>query len=78
MEIISYGIEKCKEQEIHVLEVIGFNMHKRNMMEKYYPYKRKLPSFPLYYKTRNELLSQELENIEVWDPCCFDGDASLN
>lgn len=77
MEMISHGIKRCKKEGIHVLEVIGFNLGKRKIMEKYSPYTRILPTWPFYYKAQNEVLSAELENPDTWDPCLLDGDASL-
>ena len=77
MEMISSGIIKGQNEGIYMLETLGFNLEKRNVMESYSPYKRKLSCWPIFYKTNNELLSKELANPEIWDPCLFDGDSSL-
>ena len=76
-EIIKSCIEKCKREKISVFEIIGFNARKRNIIEKYNPLKRKLQSWPFFYKVNNEELDLELENSGVWDICEYDGDASL-
>jgi len=76
-DMIFFGIKKCKEEGIYVLEIIGFNENKRTCLKKCLPYKRKLLSWPFLYKAKDNLLSEELNNPQVWDPCFYDGDASI-
>lgn len=76
-ELISSAMKKCQKEDIHMLEIIGFNPQKRNVMEKYSPYKRKMPAWPLFYKAKDNSLAKELMDPEAWDPCLLDGDASL-
>ncbi len=71
------GLSRCKQEDVHVLEAIGFNPQKIGIIKKFLPYKRKLESWPFFYKTPDESLSKALENSDLWDPCLFDGDASL-
>lgn len=60
-----------------MLESIGFRTDKRDVIYKSVPYKRKLPSWLYFYKTRDESLAEMLSNPNAWDPSQFDGDASL-
>lgn len=76
-EIIKSCIEKCKREKISVFEIIGYNLKKRNIIKRYNPLKRKLQSWPFFYKVNNKELDLELENSNVWDICEYDGDASL-
>lgn len=76
-EIIKSCIEKCKREKISVFEIIGFNLKKRNIIKRINPLKRKLQSWPFFYKANNKELVLELENSGVWDICEYDGDASL-
>jgi hypothetical protein len=71
------GLRRCKQEDVHVLEAIGFNPQKMPMIKKFLTHKRRLASWPFFYKTSDESLSKELENPDLWDPCLFDGDASL-
>ena len=75
--ILSAGIKRCQEEGIDLLEVIGFNSGKRSIMAKYAQHKRRLPSWPFYYKTGSSLLVEKLSDPMVWDPCLLDGDASF-
>lgn len=76
-EIIKSCIEKCKREKISVFEIIGFNLKKRNIIKRCNPLKRKLQSWPFFYKVNNKEFDLELENPGVWDICEYDGDASL-
>lgn len=77
VRLMASGIRRCREEDVYVLEVIGFEPQKIRIIKKFLPYKRKLESWPFFYKTSDESLSSELENPDLWDPCLFDGDASL-
>lgn len=76
-KMLSIGIKRCQEESVHVLEVIGFNAQKKSIMEGCHPHRRKLPSWPFFYKARNESLAKELNTPEAWDFCFLDGDASI-
>ncbi len=60
-----------------MLESIGFRTDKSRVISKIVPYKRKLPSWLYFYKTRDKNLAEMLRDPNVWDPSQFDGDASL-
>ncbi len=77
VKMMASGLRRCKEEDVYVLEAIGFNPQKIGIIKKSLPHKRKLESWPFFYKTPDESLSKELENSDLWDPCLFDGDASL-
>jgi hypothetical protein len=61
----------------HVLEVVGFPDHIRNVCEQGNPYRRKLPACPFFYKSANPAFDQTLLNSNAWYACPFDGDATL-
>ena len=75
--MISCGIQRCREEGIHMLEIVGFNHQKKKTVMKLSPHKRKLDSWPFFYKVNNSLLAERLENPDIWDPCLLDGDSSL-
>ena len=77
IEMVSSGISKCRREGIHMLEIAGFDSEKRDSIKNYFPHERKLSTSPFFYKTRDKLLLQELQDPKVWDPCLYDGDGSL-
>jgi hypothetical protein len=74
---LSWMLHKCREQGIHVLEVIGCWLDRPMLLQIPVPYHRTLPSWMYYYKAIGNELSATLRNPKIWAPSCFDGDASL-
>lgn len=77
IEMISFGINRCRREGIHMLEIVGFDSQKRDSIKRCFPHERKLSTFPFFYKTKEKLLLRDLQDTKVWDPCLFDGDGSL-
>jgi hypothetical protein len=75
--ILPWALEQCCRQRIHMLEVIGLQGEKQRIIAKLKPRQRRLSSWRYFYKTNNKALAESIQNPRVWDPCCFDGDASL-
>lgn len=76
-EFLASARKKCIQENIDIIEVIGFNNKKRSIMEKYFPYIRRLPNWPFYYRINNASLNDFLQKQTCWDPCSYDGDGSL-
>jgi len=74
---LAWGVEKCRQEGIHVLEVIGFRPYGSTLIEELAPYSRRLPRWLYFYKAKEAALARELADPAVWNPCGFDGDASL-
>jgi hypothetical protein len=75
--MLSWALEKCRNEGIDMLETIGFRADKSNIITRSAPYKRKFSFWLYYYKTRDRSLGEKLSDLDVWDPSLFDGDASL-
>ena len=75
--MLSWALERCQREGIDMLECLGFRADKSNLIHKIAPYRRKLPSWLYFYKTKDENLAERLSDPNVWDPSQFDGDASL-
>ena len=75
--IICRAIERCREENVHMLEVMGFSPEKQRVIDGLLPHRRPLSSWRYFYKTANRELAKRLQDPGVWDPTCFDGDASL-
>ncbi len=75
--MIAWGLRKCRDESIHMLEAYGFRPDKQRIIDGLAPYRRKLPSWFYFYKALDKTLHDELGDPDVWDPSHFDGDASL-
>lgn len=75
--MLNLALQRCRREGINMLECIGFGPDKRNLITKLARYERKLPSWLYFYKARDKSLADSLREPTAWDPCQFDGDASL-
>jgi amino acid adenylation domain-containing protein len=75
--ILFRALEQCRNQDIHVLELSGLSPQKQRIADQLKPHRRGLCAWRFFYKAKDESLAQRLKDSKVWDPCCFDGDASL-
>jgi len=75
--VFSWAAQKCRKDGIHMLEYLGFCSEKRDVLDRLAVHKRKMSSWLYYYKSSRPDLAQRLSDPKVWDPCQFDGDASL-
>jgi leucyl-tRNA synthetase len=60
-----------------MLEAMGFSVEKQRVIDSTAPHYRELGAWRYFYKAEDKRLAERLRDPEVWDPCCFDGDASL-
>lgn len=75
--MLYWALSKCRREGIHMLECIGLDAKKREVISRSSPHVRKLPCWLYYYKAREPNLAKKLGDPNVWDPSQFDGDASL-
>ena len=75
--LICHALARCRREGIHMLECIGLAPDKQRVIDTLAPHRRKLSSWRYFYKATNRQMAQTLEDPGVWDPSCFDGDASL-
>jgi hypothetical protein len=76
--ILRVGLQHCAAEDLYFLEHLGRGLPKMQAIDKFAPYRRKLPYWPFYYRAANPALHAELSTPEVWDPSQFDGDASID
>jgi hypothetical protein len=77
LPMLSWALDKCQHEGIHMLEIIGLGPEKRNVIETLACRHRKLPSWLYFYNTKSQGLAESLKDPKVWDPSSFDGDSSL-
>ena len=75
--MLAEALQRCRAEGIHMLEVIGCCPEKRETVDAVIPYRRRLPSWLYFYRTKNRELGELLKTAEVWDPSGFDGDFSF-
>jgi len=77
VSMLAWTMERCRREGIDMVESIGFCTDKENVIRRFAPNQRELPSWLYFYKTRDTSLASRLNDPNVWDPSQFDGDASL-
>jgi hypothetical protein len=71
------ALQRCREESIHMLELIGLPLALEKIAEQLSPYHRQLPNWTYFYRTNNPALAETLKSPDVWEPSLFDGDSSL-
>ncbi len=75
--MLSWALQKCREQGIHMLEAFGFSPDKQKVIDSLSPHRRQFPAWTFFYNAREQELARQLKDPMVWDPSAFDGDAAL-
>jgi hypothetical protein len=71
------AFERCRQESIHMLELIGLPPALLAKAELAAPHHRKLDYWMYFYKTNNAALGAKLSKQAVWEPWLFDGDSSF-
>ena len=74
---LCWALRKCRNQGIHMLEVVGRWLEKGEFIETVAPQRRKLESWRFVYRANNASLATTLRDPRTWAPSLFDGDAAL-
>jgi len=69
--------DRCRQESVHMLELIGLSPGLEKEVEKLRPHRRQLPNWMYFYKVNERSLGDRLKNAAVWEPWLFDGDSSL-
>jgi hypothetical protein len=77
LPLLCHALARCRREGIHMLEAIGFPPEKQRVIDSLLPNWRNLESWLYFYKAAKRQLAECLKDPQVWDPSCFDGDASL-
>ncbi|MCU1335689.1 MAG: hypothetical protein JWO19_1270 [Bryobacterales bacterium] len=75
--VLAWGLQKCREQGVHILENVGCSLVRPELPQIRAPYHRTFTSWAYYYKAKNKELNETLKDPAVWAPSSFDGDLSL-
>jgi hypothetical protein len=77
MVMLAKAVDRCREESIHMFELVGVTPALEKRLEAYSPHGRPLGSWLSYYKAQQPGLTEALKNPDVWEPSLFDGDSSL-
>jgi hypothetical protein len=75
--MLEVAMDRCRQESIHMLELVGFSPALEKTLERASPHRRPLSSWLYFYKASNPALAEKLSNSAVWEPSLFDGDSSL-
>ena len=75
--MLQAAMDRCRQESIHMLELIGVPPPLGKKLERLSPHRRRLPTWMSYYKPNNPSLAETLKNAAVWETSLFDGDSSL-
>jgi len=75
--MLATAIDRCREESIHMFELVGATSAMEEKLAAYMPHHRSLGSWLFYYKAKHPGLVQDLKNSNAWEPSLFDGDSSL-
>jgi hypothetical protein len=75
--MLKEAMNRCRQDSIHMLEVVGLSPALEKALERASPHRRPLSSWLYFYKAGNPALAEKLQGSAVWEPSLFDGDSSL-
>ncbi|MGO9085217.1 MAG: hypothetical protein ACLP6G_22835 [Terriglobales bacterium] len=75
--MLETAFERCRQESIHMLELIGLAPSLEEIAGRASPHRRQLASWMYFYKAKDRGLGERLTSPEVWEPALFDGDSSL-
>jgi hypothetical protein len=77
MAALCAAFDRCRQESIHMLELIGLPPALQARAELSAPHHRKLDYWMYFYKTNDAALGTKLKEPAVWEPWLFDGDSSF-
>jgi hypothetical protein len=75
--MLQAAMDRCRQESIHMLELIGLDPALERKVERLSPHRRQLPTWMSYYKPNRAWLAASLKDAAVWEFSLFDGDSSL-
>jgi hypothetical protein len=75
--LLCWALRKCRNEGIHILEIVGRWLEKGEFIEALAPHRHKLDAWRFIYRTNNPSLAATLRDPRTWAPSLFDGDGAL-
>jgi hypothetical protein len=79
LSLMTAALDHAARSGADVVEAMGFNKSKHDLLGRLNPHHRTLPSFPYLYKVSEDARSLQTALLEpdAWDPSPLDGDSAL-
>ncbi len=77
LAVLAWAFEKCRQESIHMLEIVGRWLRKEEPAGVAAPYRRRLANWMYFYRANGGELADRLRDPGSWNPSLYDGDASL-
>jgi hypothetical protein len=77
LAILEAAMARCRQESIHMLEIVGLAPELEKILASASPHNRSLGAWLYFYKTKDAVLAEKLNDPTVWEPSLFDGDSSL-
>ena len=75
--MLQVAMERCREESIHMLELVGLAPELEKELQRASPHRRQLSNWLYCYKANRPSLAESLKNAAVWEPSLYDGDSTL-
>lgn len=75
--LLGWALKRCRNEGIHLLEVVGSWLEKGDVVDTLVPYRRELPAWTYFYRAKDAEMAGSLRERRAWAPSLFDGDATL-
>ena len=75
--LLCWALRKCRNEGIHILQIVGRWLEQGEFIEALAPHRRKLDAWRFIYRANNPSLAATLRDPHTWAPSLFDGDATL-
>lgn len=75
--LLCWALRRCRNEGMHLLEVVGRWLEKGEFIETVAPHRRKLDAWRFVYRANDSSLATTLQDPRSWAPSLFDGDAVL-
>jgi hypothetical protein len=75
--MLAWAVRRCQQEGVHMLEAFSMRPDKQAVIDGLAPRRRRLPAWLYFYMATSKGLTEELRDLNVWDPCQYDGDGSL-
>ena len=75
--MLQVALDRCRQESIHMLELIGLSEQMEREVERASPRRRSLPNWRFCYKAGDPVLAKKLKSATAWEPSLFDGDSSF-
>jgi hypothetical protein len=75
--LMAAALDLACEEGVAMVEAVGFDQPKRQILDALRPYARASEHWPFWYKEAQSIEGLDFTSSDVWDPTMLDGDATI-